>query len=132
MKCKLGTEKPKVTGGDRLDYQRTLVDLILNILTSRGGSSPSTVVIVVEDGVTESRPCLKPSRTISAEIISAQFLPRATRPIPRQYPNAEWDEFQGLEGSHSNSTRLLDFDLALWVEKPILTLDNLQEVKIEK
>ncbi|RDX95546.1 Retrovirus-related Pol polyprotein from transposon 17.6, partial [Mucuna pruriens] len=55
--ARLGTEKPKVTGGDRLDYQRTLVDLILSVLTSRGGSSPSTVAIVVEDGVTESRPC---------------------------------------------------------------------------
>ncbi|RDX65116.1 hypothetical protein CR513_56251, partial [Mucuna pruriens] len=55
--CRLGTKKPKVTRGDRLDYQRTLVDLILNVLASEGGPSPSTMVIVVEDGVTESRPC---------------------------------------------------------------------------
>ncbi|RDY03924.1 hypothetical protein CR513_12427, partial [Mucuna pruriens] len=56
--ARLGTEKPKVTGGNRLDYQCTLVDLVLSVPTSRGGSSPSTMVIVVEDGVTESRPCI--------------------------------------------------------------------------
>ncbi|RDX81715.1 hypothetical protein CR513_37568, partial [Mucuna pruriens] len=32
----LGTEKPKVARGDLLDYQRTLVDLILSVLASGG------------------------------------------------------------------------------------------------
>ncbi|RDX63517.1 hypothetical protein CR513_58042, partial [Mucuna pruriens] len=45
-----------------------------------------------------------------------------------KYPNAEWDEFQGLEGSRSNSTGLLDLDLVLRVEEPIPTMDNLQEM----
>ncbi|RDY03991.1 hypothetical protein CR513_12352, partial [Mucuna pruriens] len=58
----LGTEKLKVVRGDRLDYQRTLVDLILSVLASRGEPSPLTMAIVVEDGVTESRPCPKSSR----------------------------------------------------------------------
>ncbi|RDX98469.1 hypothetical protein CR513_18601, partial [Mucuna pruriens] len=35
----LGTKKPKVARGDRLVYQRTLVDLILSVLAS--GSEPS-------------------------------------------------------------------------------------------
>ncbi|RDX78372.1 hypothetical protein CR513_41362, partial [Mucuna pruriens] len=61
---RLGAEKPKVTRGDRLEYQRTLVDLILNVLASRGGSSPSTMAIVVEDGITESRPFQPPSFTV--------------------------------------------------------------------
>ncbi|RDX71081.1 hypothetical protein CR513_49611, partial [Mucuna pruriens] len=55
--ARLGTEKPKVTKGDRLVYQRTLVDLILSVLANGGGPSPSTMTIIVEDGVTESRPC---------------------------------------------------------------------------
>ncbi|RDY09919.1 hypothetical protein CR513_05631, partial [Mucuna pruriens] len=53
----LGTKKLKVVRGDRLDYQCTLVDLILNILASGGEPSPSTMAIVMEDGVTKSRPC---------------------------------------------------------------------------
>ncbi|RDX92984.1 hypothetical protein CR513_24808, partial [Mucuna pruriens] len=59
---RLGTEKSKVTRGDRLVYQRIMVDLILSVLANGGGPSPSTMTIVVEDGVTESRPCPKPSR----------------------------------------------------------------------
>ncbi|RDY06010.1 hypothetical protein CR513_10076, partial [Mucuna pruriens] len=39
-KCKLGTEKPKVARGDRLDYQRTLVGLILSVLARSGEPSP--------------------------------------------------------------------------------------------
>ncbi|RDX94581.1 hypothetical protein CR513_23020, partial [Mucuna pruriens] len=54
---RLGTEKPKVIRGDRLEHQRTLVDLNLSILASRGESSPSSMAIVVEDGIIESRPC---------------------------------------------------------------------------
>ncbi|RDY13985.1 hypothetical protein CR513_01018, partial [Mucuna pruriens] len=53
----LGTEKPKLTRGDRLVYQHTLVDLILNVLASGGGPSSSTVANVVEDGITKSRSC---------------------------------------------------------------------------
>ncbi|RDX86398.1 hypothetical protein CR513_32272, partial [Mucuna pruriens] len=79
----LGTEKPKVTRGDRLEHQRTLVDLILGILASRGGSLPSAMAVAVGDGIAESRPCSRPSRIVSIEIISAQSLPRATRPMPR-------------------------------------------------
>ncbi|RDX66588.1 hypothetical protein CR513_54629, partial [Mucuna pruriens] len=56
-KCRLGTEKLKVARGNRLDYQRTLVDLFLSVLASKGEPSPSTMAIVVEDGITESRPC---------------------------------------------------------------------------
>ncbi|RDY07678.1 Copia protein, partial [Mucuna pruriens] len=54
------------------------------------------------------------------------------RKLNYDYPNVEWNEFQGLKGSRSDSTRLYEFDLVLQVEKPILTLDNLQEVEIEK
>ncbi|RDX72986.1 gag-pol, partial [Mucuna pruriens] len=53
----LGTEKPKVTRGDRVEHQRTLVDLNLSVPASRGESSPSSMAIVVEDGIIESRPC---------------------------------------------------------------------------
>ncbi|RDY13154.1 hypothetical protein CR513_01966, partial [Mucuna pruriens] len=56
--CRLGTEKQKVTREDRLEHQRTLVDLILSVLASRGGSSPSSMAIAMGDGITESRPCL--------------------------------------------------------------------------
>ncbi|RDX86435.1 hypothetical protein CR513_32233, partial [Mucuna pruriens] len=56
-KCRLGTKKPKVARGDQLDYQHTLMDLILSVLASRGEPSPSTMAIAVEDGITESRPC---------------------------------------------------------------------------
>ncbi|RDX71640.1 hypothetical protein CR513_48986, partial [Mucuna pruriens] len=34
-----------------------MVDLILSVLASKGEPSPSTMEIVVEDGVIESRPC---------------------------------------------------------------------------
>ncbi|RDY08602.1 hypothetical protein CR513_07147, partial [Mucuna pruriens] len=61
-KCRLGTEKSKVARGDRLDYQHTLVDLILSVLASGGEPSSSTMAIVVEDGITESRPCSRPCR----------------------------------------------------------------------
>ncbi|RDX71951.1 hypothetical protein CR513_48637, partial [Mucuna pruriens] len=53
--CKLGTEKPKVTGGDQLEYQRTLKDLILSVLATRGEPSPSAMAIVVEDGTTGAK-----------------------------------------------------------------------------
>ncbi|RDY01811.1 hypothetical protein CR513_14817, partial [Mucuna pruriens] len=53
----LGTKKPKVTRGDQLNYQRTLVGLILSVLASGGEPSLSTMAIIVEDGVIESRPC---------------------------------------------------------------------------
>ncbi|RDX82015.1 hypothetical protein CR513_37246, partial [Mucuna pruriens] len=56
----LGTEKPKVTKGERLEDKRTLVDLILGVLASRGGSSLSAMAITVEDGITESRPAIAP------------------------------------------------------------------------
>ncbi|RDX73120.1 hypothetical protein CR513_47312, partial [Mucuna pruriens] len=58
--ARLGTEKPKVTRGDRLEHQRTPVDLILGVLAIRGGSSPSAIAIAMEDGITESRPSIAP------------------------------------------------------------------------
>ncbi|RDY07516.1 hypothetical protein CR513_08367, partial [Mucuna pruriens] len=58
-----GTKKPKVTRGDRLEHQRTSVDLILGVLASRGGSSLSTMAIVMEDRITEFRPCRLSARS---------------------------------------------------------------------
>ncbi|RDX77667.1 hypothetical protein CR513_42174, partial [Mucuna pruriens] len=40
-KCRLETEKPKIIRGDFLDYQRTLVGLILSVLDNGGEPSPS-------------------------------------------------------------------------------------------
>ncbi|RDY08289.1 hypothetical protein CR513_07496, partial [Mucuna pruriens] len=45
------TEKPKFVRGDRLGFQRTLVDLILNAQAIGGEPPPSTMAIVVEDGL---------------------------------------------------------------------------------
>ncbi|RDX76430.1 hypothetical protein CR513_43572, partial [Mucuna pruriens] len=73
----LGTEKPKVIRGDRLEHQRTLVDLNLSILASRGESSPSSMAIVVEDGIIESRPCRLSALSRDRAGLS---LPRLTRP----------------------------------------------------
>ncbi|RDY11679.1 hypothetical protein CR513_03612, partial [Mucuna pruriens] len=93
LQRKLGTEKQKIIRGDRLEHQRTLVDLNLSILASRGESSPSSMAIVVEDGIIESRPCLIsvliPTPLFTAfksetEVDSAQSLLRATRPLPRR------------------------------------------------
>ncbi|RDX89056.1 hypothetical protein CR513_29266, partial [Mucuna pruriens] len=69
-----------------MEHQRTLVDLNLSVLASRGESSPSSVAIVVEDGIIESRPSsvytqVRPSWILSVEIISSQSLPRATRQV---------------------------------------------------
>ncbi|RDX74600.1 hypothetical protein CR513_45637, partial [Mucuna pruriens] len=69
-KCKSRIEKPKIARGNRLDYQRTLVDLILSVLASEGEPLPSTMVIVVEDGVTKSRPC---SETESIRLCSVRL-----------------------------------------------------------
>ncbi|RDX67623.1 hypothetical protein CR513_53477, partial [Mucuna pruriens] len=52
----LGTEKPKVARGDRLDHQRTPADLILIVLAIRGEPSPSAMAIVVDGGATEAKP----------------------------------------------------------------------------
>ncbi|RDX70783.1 hypothetical protein CR513_49937, partial [Mucuna pruriens] len=52
---RLGTEKPKVAGGDRLEHQRTLEDSILSVLATRGERSPSTMAIVVNGGATEAK-----------------------------------------------------------------------------
>ncbi|RDY13944.1 hypothetical protein CR513_01066, partial [Mucuna pruriens] len=49
------TEKPKVTGGDRLEYQRTPENLILCTLATQGEPSPSVTAIVVNGGTTEAR-----------------------------------------------------------------------------
>ncbi|RDX60719.1 hypothetical protein CR513_61113, partial [Mucuna pruriens] len=55
----LGIEKPKVARGNRLDYQRTPVDLILSILAILGEPSPSAIAIVVDGGAIEAKPlCL--------------------------------------------------------------------------
>ncbi|RDX65761.1 hypothetical protein CR513_55556, partial [Mucuna pruriens] len=51
----LGTKKPKVTRGDRLEHQRTLADLILSVLASRGEPPPSITAIVVNGGTTKAR-----------------------------------------------------------------------------
>ncbi|RDY07846.1 hypothetical protein CR513_07985, partial [Mucuna pruriens] len=53
---------------DQLDYQRILVDLILSILASGGEPSPSTMAIVVEDGIIECRPCSAFSRAESKSL----------------------------------------------------------------
>ncbi|RDX82257.1 hypothetical protein CR513_36977, partial [Mucuna pruriens] len=58
----------KVTRGDRLEHQRTLMDLILGILASGGGSSPSAMAIVMEDGVTESRPSIAPGNVDNVKL----------------------------------------------------------------
>ncbi|RDY13910.1 hypothetical protein CR513_01105, partial [Mucuna pruriens] len=52
----LGTKKPKVAGGDRLDHQRTPVDLILSVLAILGEPSSSAMAIVVDGGDTEAKP----------------------------------------------------------------------------
>ncbi|RDX60335.1 Retrovirus-related Pol polyprotein, partial [Mucuna pruriens] len=78
---KLGTEKPKVARGDRLEHQRTPVDLILGVLASRGGTSPSAMAIAVEDGITESRPCIIPSFISTCKLWHISFKSiRASQP----------------------------------------------------
>ncbi|RDX65557.1 hypothetical protein CR513_55774, partial [Mucuna pruriens] len=46
----LETEKPKFARGDRLGFQRTLVELILSVQAIGGEPPPSTMTIVMEDG----------------------------------------------------------------------------------
>ncbi|RDY04076.1 hypothetical protein CR513_12258, partial [Mucuna pruriens] len=90
----LSIEEVQVARGDRLDYQLTLVDLILNVLASGGEPSSSTMAIIVEDGVTEIQALLRQSQSDSvasvalsrdrvgqgfSESISNQSLPRASR-----------------------------------------------------
>ncbi|RDX82730.1 hypothetical protein CR513_36444, partial [Mucuna pruriens] len=41
-------------------------------------------------------------------------------------------QINSFEGNHRDSPDCVNLNLALWVEEPISTLDNLQEVKIEK
>ncbi|RDX65697.1 hypothetical protein CR513_55627, partial [Mucuna pruriens] len=53
--CRLETEKPKVVGGDRLEYQRTPKDLILSVLATQGEPSPPAVAIVMDSGATEAK-----------------------------------------------------------------------------
>ncbi|RDY11405.1 hypothetical protein CR513_03937, partial [Mucuna pruriens] len=118
----LGTKKLKVARGDRLDYQRTLVDLILSVLASGGGPSPLTMAIVVEDGVTESKPCIlnflfypyddhpcvpqDSSRSdVAAELDSAEVsAPRLvyhqnTNPLLEQseYVETNWTKMEGID-----------------------------------
>ncbi|RDY13923.1 hypothetical protein CR513_01084, partial [Mucuna pruriens] len=71
----LGTEKPKVVGGDRLDHQRTPADLILNVLAILGEPSSSAMAIVVDGGTTEAKPlvCLH------------SIEPKSDRSMPRSY-----------------------------------------------
>ncbi|RDY13918.1 hypothetical protein CR513_01098, partial [Mucuna pruriens] len=52
---RLETEKSKVAGGDRLEHQRILENLILYILATRGEPSPSAMVIVMDGGATEAK-----------------------------------------------------------------------------
>ncbi|RDX70512.1 hypothetical protein CR513_50240, partial [Mucuna pruriens] len=85
-KCRLGTEKSKVTRGEQLDYQRTLVGSIFSVLTSRGGSLPSTMAIVMEDVVTESRPCMENHDRMLKELATPDV---AYQPWCIQYPQLE-------------------------------------------
>ncbi|RDX92019.1 hypothetical protein CR513_25908, partial [Mucuna pruriens] len=52
---RLETKKLKVVGGDRLEYQRTLEDLILSVLATRGEPSPSAIAIFMDGGATEAK-----------------------------------------------------------------------------
>ncbi|RDY10084.1 hypothetical protein CR513_05455, partial [Mucuna pruriens] len=45
LQRKLGTEKPKVIRGDRLEHQCTLVDLNLSVLASRVHSNPPSFTV---------------------------------------------------------------------------------------
>ncbi|RDX76841.1 hypothetical protein CR513_43136, partial [Mucuna pruriens] len=74
----LGTERLKVARRDRLDDQRTLVDLILSVLASGGEPSPSTMAIVMEDGVIESRPY----NTTKNDLISGSPFTSDSKPFP--------------------------------------------------
>ncbi|RDX72853.1 hypothetical protein CR513_47606, partial [Mucuna pruriens] len=82
--CMLGTEKLKIAGGDRLDHQRTPVDLFLSVLAILGEPSSSAMAIIVDGGATEAKPLYsaepKSDRSL-LEIISAQFLPRQVRTL---------------------------------------------------
>ncbi|RDY08217.1 hypothetical protein CR513_07585, partial [Mucuna pruriens] len=49
-----------------------------------------------------------------------------------KYPNIEWTNFKVWKEVVVIVLSCMNLDLALWVEKPIFTLDNLQKVKIEK
>ncbi|RDX82794.1 hypothetical protein CR513_36374, partial [Mucuna pruriens] len=73
-KCRSKIEKLKIIKGDRLDYQRTLVGPILNVLANRGNPSPFDHAIVVEDGSPEFTPYH------FAETMSDKSLSEATRP----------------------------------------------------
>ncbi|RDX92979.1 hypothetical protein CR513_24823, partial [Mucuna pruriens] len=66
---------------DRLDYQCILVDLILSVLASGGEQSPSTMAIVVEDGIIESRPYSAFSRAESRSLYRDHFVPVSTEGI---------------------------------------------------
>ncbi|RDX64052.1 hypothetical protein CR513_57437, partial [Mucuna pruriens] len=139
----LGTEKPRVTRGDRLEYQLTLVDLILSVLANRGGSSPSTMAIVVEDGIIESRPYPRPSRnnlyrdhlgSVSSEnnSVSAELFDKRLR--RQQLPN--WRRCRGHKllcvfvcqvnraESESNTDPLYTFDPEIE-----LTLRRLRKIR---
>ncbi|RDX75813.1 hypothetical protein CR513_44270, partial [Mucuna pruriens] len=80
MEGTLETEKPKFARGDRLGFQRTLVELILSVQATGGEPPPSTMAIVSETVIVRlCSVCLH-----SAETKSDRFLPRATRPVPRR------------------------------------------------
>ncbi|RDX92527.1 hypothetical protein CR513_25329, partial [Mucuna pruriens] len=55
LQRKVGTKKPKVAGGDRLEHQHTLEDSILSVLATRGEPSSSAMAIVVNGGATEAK-----------------------------------------------------------------------------
>ncbi|RDX84916.1 hypothetical protein CR513_33966, partial [Mucuna pruriens] len=89
-KCRLGIEKLKVARGDRLDYQHTLMDLILSILASGGEPSPSTMAIVVEDGITEFKPYFSHKITIEHTVSLRKFdLRSSTDPLYELDPELE-------------------------------------------
>ncbi|RDX61367.1 pol, partial [Mucuna pruriens] len=114
-KCRLGTEKSKVARGDRLDYQRTLVDLILSVLASGGRPSPSTMTIVVEDGVTESKPYSEAElvRLCSVRLHLAKTVSDKTLPSP--YRTSLCRERVGT--LHSRVSILLRFSHKITIER---------------
>ncbi|RDX84278.1 hypothetical protein CR513_34689, partial [Mucuna pruriens] len=98
-KCRLGTQKLKVTKGDRLEYQRTLVDLILNILASGGEPSPLTMAIVMEDRIIESRPCLAFNRAEQRSLYRDHLVPVSTEGILASAETVTVLEFTDLTSS---------------------------------
>ncbi|RDX82439.1 hypothetical protein CR513_36774, partial [Mucuna pruriens] len=118
MECKLGTEKPKVTRGNRLDHQCTPVDLILSVLANEGEPSSLTMAIVVEDGT--PNPGLVFSDSVASVLHSAEI--KSDKSLPRPYQLSFCQEKLGqcrdesvlyTSGSTSSIDPLYAFDLEI-------------------